>query len=325
LPEAWTFTTGAFPAGRPGLPWIAIVDSGIDITHPDLPVNTKVFVGPNRTTAAGTAARDQTGHGTRVAGIAGAVGNNGVAIAGASWSAVLAAIKVFEPNRRATQSALARGLQDGAALGRRVINYSGAGARTEAKASGVQFVNQADKVLVAAAGNQSRHDRRYPAGFSEKECFPNPPNPAQLRCYNTSTLSVGATDKNDRRADFGGGLGSNYGTWVKVYAPGICVLTTVRPGDVVAAAGDPCLPPPLLAPPAGANLDFVEGTSIAAPLVSGVAALMNAAKPSAGGALAFGQIPDLADNTGNNDPDGNRILRLNAFRAVRCAATNVCQ
>ena len=320
LPKAWSFTTGAFPAGRPGLPWIAILDSGIDVTHPDLPVNAKVIVGPNRTTAAGTAARDQTGHGTKVAGVAGAVGNNGVAIAGASWSAVLVAIKVFADDG-ANMAAYVRGLKDGTALGRKVINFSGAGPdRTETEASAVQFVNRADKVLVAAAGNDNSHDRQYPAGFNEKECFANRANPAQPRCYDAATLSVGATDKNDRRAGF-----SDYGTWVKVYAPGVCILTTVRADDATAAAGDPCLPPPLLAPPAAARLNFVQGTSFAAPLVSGVAALMNAAKPSAGGALAFGQIPDLADDTGNNDPDRNRIVRLNAFRAVRCAATNVCQ
>jgi hypothetical protein len=322
LPLAWSFTTGQIIPRPASFPLIAIVDSGVDVTHGDLPLNAKVTLGSNwiNPLGGGAASNDQCGHGTAVAGIAGAVGNNRFAIAGASWSAFLIAIKVFAPAGGAcpgTTATFAAGLKEAVDLGATAINLSGSGpTRTESEASAVQYINRANRVLIAAAGNRNNNVRRYPAGFNERECFGAAPD---QRCYSASVLSVGATEMDDTRSGF-----SNYGTWVRIYAPGSCILTTVRAGDPTAMAGDPCLMG-ANPPPAGDRLNFFRGTSFATPLVSGTASLMISARPNGGGSFAFGNIQDLTDNTGNNDPDGNRILRVNAFRAVRCAATNVCQ
>jgi hypothetical protein len=313
-PLAWSFTTGAILPAQTMVPFIAIVDSGVDVTHPDFAGKTP-RIGTNWINRTGTATTDETGHGTKVAGVAGATGNNATAIAGASWSALLIPIKVFGPLGGDTSSTV-KGFREAVDLGATVVNFSGSGtARTETEAAALDYINSASRVLVAAAGNQSMNVRRYPAGFALSECF----GVLFVNCYTTRKISVGATDMADARAGF-----SNFGSWVFVYAPGVCILTTVRAGDPTVAAGDPCLAG-MAAPPAAARLNYVQGTSFATPLVSGVSSLVIAALPTAGGAGPLSTITQLSDNTGNVNTDGSLVDRLNAFRAVRCAATGVCQ
>jgi subtilisin family serine protease len=71
---------------------------------------------------------------------------------------------------------------------------------------------------------------------------------------------------------------SGYGPWVRIYAPDVCVLTTVAKGQPIAKAGDACLNE-AAAPVPAARLNFEEGTSYAAPLVAGIASLMRGVNP----------------------------------------------
>jgi hypothetical protein len=319
LPLAWAITTGSFPNGG-GRALTAIVDTGVDNTHPDL--NNAVRLGSNWINDTGGANRDECGHGTAVAGVMGASGNNGIGISGASWTTRLLAIKVREPEGappcagRGTIAAANRGLREAVDKGASIINYSASGAYSEARAAAVDYINSADRLLVASAGNSNSNVQVYPAGFGVKACFPPP---AGTRCYTTVNLSVGATTATDARAGF-----SNYGGWVRLYAPGECIISTVRAGDPLVMAGDKCLPAGAMVPAAAARLNYFDGTSFAAPLVSGTASLMHAANSALSAGSIRVRLTSLSENIGR-DPAGNIMHRMNAFRAVRCAATGLCQ
>jgi hypothetical protein len=141
----------------------------------------------------------------------------------------------------------------------------------------------------------------YPAGYNAVETFGN-------ANYKTLVISVGATDNADARAGF-----SQYGPWVKVYAPGAQILTTVR-------AADPC-------PRVGVAADRLcnkNGTSFAAPLVAGVARLLRASRNAAPIAIISDSLTTTLDNTGNTAPDNSPIQRLNAFKAIIQASAVTC-
>ena len=87
-PEAWDIATGSSDV------YVAIIDAGIDDTNPDLTDNVATEYGTN-TLNAGASARDDYGHGTHVAGIIGAKGNNGIGIAGINWNVKMISIKAL--------------------------------------------------------------------------------------------------------------------------------------------------------------------------------------------------------------------------------------
>ena len=202
---AWDVTVGA-----PGV-IIAIVDSGVSSTHPDL-------VGrllPGYDFINGDAdPQDDFGHGTGVAGAAAAAGNNGIGVAGVAWGSPLLPVKVLDATGNGTYSTMAQGIIFAADSGARIINLSLGG--TAASATLQEAVNYAwskSSVLIAAAGNNGNDVPVYPAA-----------------CQNV--VAVSATDANDARASF-----SNYGTYVDVAAPGVGILTTTAPDLYTARNG----------------------------------------------------------------------------------------
>jgi thermitase len=202
-PAAWDLTTGS--AQVP----IAILDSGVDPSHPDLAA--KLLSGWNFYDNNANWA-DVYGHGTKVAGSAAAISNNGVGVAGVAWQNPILPIRVADPNGYSTYSLLAQGLTWASDQGARVMNISFSGvAASSTVRSAAQYVHNRGGLVVASAGNCACND-----GTAE----------------NPYLLSVGATDPNDQLASF-----SSRGTYVDLSAPGTGIWTTINGGGYTGVSG----------------------------------------------------------------------------------------
>jgi type VII secretion-associated serine protease mycosin len=226
LDKAWDLGKGATTEV------IAVVDTGVLTTHPDLTGRT---VAGYNAVAPGTAPTDTNGHGTMVAGIAAANTNNTVGIAGAAWTARVMPVKVFGPDGTALDSDVAEGIVWAADHGARIINLSlGGPAESEVLHDAVRYAIGKGAVVVAAAGNTGDGTPLYPAAYPE-------------------VLTVSATDHNGTFTDF-----SSWGSWVDVAAPGMKITSTTL-GNAYAVG---------------------SGTSFAAPIVAGIAAIIRAKYPT---------------------------------------------
>jgi subtilisin family serine protease len=258
---AWDYTTGS----RSNV--VAVIDSGIDYTHPDLAAN--VWAAPRAFTvtlgsrtiscAAGTRGynavaktcdpMDDNGHGTHVAGIIGAVGNNGVGITGVSWNASMMALKILGVDGLGTIADAVEAVdfivETKAALGAdanvRVINASwGVDEFSEALDAEIAIANNHEILFVASAGSEGQNNDA------------NPHYPASGVAANI--ISVGSIDNTGALAGH-----SNYGaSAVDLAAPGDSTLSTLPNG----------------------GYGTMSGSSMAAPFVSGAAALVLARCPS---------------------------------------------
>jgi subtilisin family serine protease len=257
----------------------AIVDSGIDLGHPDLvgnvlPGNTFLECGSsgcgNGDWQSGSRPEDRTGepHGTHVAGIAGAVTNNRRGIAGVAPRTKLLAVRVLDSEGSGTFEDIALGIRYSVDHGAEVINLSlgalpgvGQGVVITGMFPEVQrairYAHGRGVTVVAAAGNEAFPVCDYPA-------------------FERGVVCVGATEKREAKASY-----SNFPVgdlldpaFLAVAAPGgelttifVCgegILSTVPPGE----GGDYCDYPRNLA------YDEIVGTSQATPHVSGVVALL---------------------------------------------------
>jgi subtilisin family serine protease len=273
-PMAWSVTRGG------GGPIVAVIDSGIDLDHPDLIANLVSgwdFVNND------ASADDDQGHGTHVAGIIGAVGNNGIAVAGVNWTARLMPVKVLNANGAGDQATVALGIRWAVDNGARVINLSlgasiPAGGSLPALESAVAYAISKGCVVAAASGNVSatlpKGTVMYPAAYP-------------------GVIGVGAVDRNNAIADF-----SNTGAFLDVVAPGASILSTYRGGGVT----------------------FMSGTSMATPHVAGLAGLILAARPSLSGDQVRAALINTATDLGPAGWDqqyGYGII--NAYRALATA------
>jgi thermitase len=204
LPGAWDLTTGS-PAVV-----IAVVDSGVDGSHPDL----AGAVDPGYDFVDGdTTATDGQGHGTAVAGIAAARANNGVGAAGVCWRCRIMPLRVIGPEGYAPNARTAAAIDYAVEHGAAVINISLYGENLNARLQdAVRRARAAGVVVVAAAGNEGGRIREYPAAY--------PP-----------VLSVGATEEDGRLTNY-----SSRGDWVKLAAPA-CAPTTQLGGGFGAGCG----------------------------------------------------------------------------------------
>jgi subtilisin family serine protease len=204
LPQAWDLT-----AGPPSIA-IAVVDSSVDASHPDLAGAVSAgydFVDEDSN------AGDLNGHGTAVAGIAVARVNNGLGAAGVCWKCRVLPLRVLRPEGFALKSVMAFAIDYAVAHGAAVVNVSLYGEdRNRALENSIRRARAAGVPVVTAAGNEGWTTREYPAAYSE-------------------AISVGATAEDDRLAGY-----SNRGDWVKLAAPG-CVPTTQLGGGFGAGCG----------------------------------------------------------------------------------------
>jgi len=181
---------------------IAILDTGVDSTHPDLAAQML----PGWNAADGSVnTTDVNGHGTAVAGTAAAATNNGVGVSGVAWNAKILPVRVTNnPDGSAYTSDIARGLSWAADNGADVANISFGVSGSATTTSAAQYMFSKGGLTVVSAGNSG-----IDPGYAD----------------NPYMISVSATDSNDAKASW-----SNYGAFIDVAAPGSYILTTNRGG-----------------------------------------------------------------------------------------------
>jgi thermitase len=193
--QAWEVTTGS-----PNIN-IAILDTGVDSDHPDL---ANKIISNVKFSNSGTTG-DVYGHGTHVAGIAAAMTNNGIGVAGLGYSSTIMNVKVLDDNGMGAYSWIASGIVWAADNGAEIINLSlGAPYASSVLEDALNYAWSKGVVVVAAAGNSGDTTPMYPA-------------------YYTNCIAAAATDANDAIAYF-----SNYGDWVDVAAPGVSIYSTLK-------------------------------------------------------------------------------------------------
>jgi hypothetical protein len=181
---------------------IAILDSGVDGTHPDLAqrlVPGWNFYDNNSNTA------DVNGHGTAVAGAAAASSNNALGVASVAGQAMLMPVRIADANAYAYWSTVAQGLTYAADHGARVANISYVGvAGSSSVRSAAQYMQGKGGLVVVCAGNNGVDENIAPT---------------------TTMIPVSATDANDALTSW-----SSYGAFVAMSAPGLNIWTTARGG-----------------------------------------------------------------------------------------------
>ena len=249
-PLAWSVTTGTASVA------IAVIDTGIDLTHPDLAPNLWTNAGETGLDAHGRDKRtngidddgdgyvddwqgwnfvagtnnpqDDHGHGTHVSGIVAAVGNNGTGIAGMAWGVRIMALKILNSAGSGTDSDLATAMIYATDHGARVINLSlGDPNPATVMEDAVNYAHGHGVTVAAAAGNNGTQVL-YPAAY---------PN----------AIAVASVDPGNGHSYF-----SNVGPQVALAAPGSNIYST-------------CL---------GGGYCYLSGTSMATPHVAGTAALL---------------------------------------------------
>jgi serine protease len=296
MPEAWNVTTGSSVTGPN--PVVAIVDSGVMLKHPDLAskilpgydfISDPSIAADNEAAAAGSnrdanpddpgdgevdrsdPTRDASYHGTHVSGIAAAIGNNRVGVAGVSWGARILPARILGVGGGAISDMIdavlwAAGIDSSNVPPSYphnpnkadVINLSvgGGGSCSSAEQDAFNQVIAAGTAVVVAAGNE------------DVDAWTTDP----ASC--AGVIVVGAVGRDGTRASY-----SNYGSRVSIMAPG----GDKNPGGgILSTVKDPN---------GKAGYDYKIGTSMATPHVAGVIALMRSLRPK----LTPGQLEDLLD------------------------------
>lgn len=201
-PAAWDMATGS------GIT-IAILDGGVESTHPDLAAHIVPgwnFYDNNSNTS------DVNGHGTKVAGVAAALGDNAMGVTGGAWNAKIMPMRISDPAGNLTYySIIANSLTWAADHGARVANISYIISQVATVQNAAQYMRNKGGVVVASAGNTGALDS-------------TPDTP--------TILTVAATDSADQRASW-----SAYGPVVDVAAPGVGIWTTTAGGGYGAVSG----------------------------------------------------------------------------------------
>jgi subtilisin family serine protease len=197
FPDAWSVTRGSSRVV------VAVLDTGVDRSHPEL----REALVPGYDFVNGDPdPNDDHGHGTPVAGIIGARGNNHTGVAGICWSCSIMPVKVLDSEGVGLDTVIAAGIVWAVDHGARVINLSlGGPGNTEDLENAIAYAVQKNAVVVAAAGNNGTTEQNFPGA-------------------SPLAVSVAGTNAADRRYSW-----SNYGSWVHVAAPG-CNFAPVRDG-----------------------------------------------------------------------------------------------
>ena len=251
--EAWNISTGHSSVV------VAVTDTGADWDHPDLEDN--IWVNSGEINGNGidddgngyvddiigwdfasndNNPNDDDGHGSHVAGVIGATGNNGKGVVGVNWDVSIMPLRIMGPYGASTTAAM-RGIQYAVDNGAQVINASWGGpGSSNAIYDAIAYANDRGVLFVTASGNEGRNS----------DSMSNYPNNYNL----PNIVSVGSTGVNDRMSNF-----SNYGaSTVDLAAPGEGIYSTYRNGGYA----------------------WEDGTSMSCPFVAGAAALALSVDPN---------------------------------------------
>ncbi|MGE5239686.1 MAG: S8 family serine peptidase, partial [Chloroflexota bacterium] len=296
-PQAWGITTGSSTTV------VAVIDSGIDYSHPDLAPNMWVnekelngkpgvdddgngyiddIYGINAITNNGDL-MDDCGHGTHVSGTIGAAGNNSIGVVGVNWNVKIIGCKFLDWSGSGSTADALECLEYVKALKDRGVNIVatnnswGGGGYSSSMYEAIRA--QGDILFVAAAGNSAFDADEYafyPAAYE----LPN-------------VVSVAATDYNDAKASF-----SNYGRrTIYVGAPGDEILSTLP----------------------GGSYGAYSGTSMATPHVTGLAALLKSQDQGRDWKAIKNLILSGGDDLASMDTGTVTGKRISAYGSVTCS------
>ena len=287
--SAWNITTGSRNV------IIAVVDSGIDLTHADLKAN--IWINPGEIAGNGidddhngyiddvygwnfiknnSNVTDDDGHGTHVAGIIAGEGSNSKGITGIMWSATIMPLKFLDSKGNGYVDDAVSAIRYATKMGASIISCSWGGSEYSQALKDVIDTSFALVVCAAGNGDSGTNDDVspvYPACFTSK-----------------NIISVAATDENDELASF-----SDYGlNSVDVAAPGTSIFSTLP----------------------GSHYGYMQGTSMAVPYVTGLAGLIKSLRPD----LTALQIKyTILNNVDYISSLAGKVLtggRINAFKAL---------
>jgi subtilisin family serine protease len=278
---------------------VAVIDTGIDANHPDLAgvaLPGITFVSsPDPSCTAGTVI-DDNGHGTHVAGVIAANGNNGQGVAGVAFGVRILPVKALDCTGSGLLSDVASGVTWATDHGARVINISlGSSSAQATLQDAIRYAIAHNVLVVAAAGNcgvtstrcASVNEPQYPGAYPE-------------------TLAVAAVDQGDVHAAF-----SNSSGYVGISAPGVRIWGTTPTYPTTLSRQNP----------SSAGYAAFSGTSQAAPLVAGIAALMLSGEPGLTAPQLADRLRATADDLGA--PGMDPVFgagKANALRAVTTGA-----
>lgn len=271
--EVWSASTGAGVT-------VAVIDSGVDPGHPDLQANLlpmidEVAARSRKDVSYGRdyAGKDGNGHGTHVAGIIGAVANNGRGVRGAASGVKLLPIKVTSALGETDDVTIAKGIYDAVDAGAHVINLSIGGPDPSLLLlEALNYAFNKGVTVVIAAGNESR-DVNYPAAFD-------------------GVVAVGALTATNEVASY-----SNRGPKLVICAPGggkagswegaaIYSTTPTYPCHITQTERNTT------------EYGYLAGTSMATPLVTAAVALILAHEPGLAPAQVRTRLAATADDLG---------------------------
>ena len=242
-PTAWDLETGSTSI------LIGIIDSGISmqavggLDHPDLNDSSRYILGTDFVD--GGTPRDLNGHGTHVTGISAAESNNSQGVVGMNWHSPVYICRTLDASGNGGSADFADAVEEITDYAiahnmKAVINYSAGGGANQTKRDACQYAHDHGMIICAATGNDNHGSVIYPAAYSTQF---------------DAVIAVGSTDSDDTVSSF-----SNVGPEVTVVAPGRNIMST--------------MPTYSVGIPANLNYDYLDGTSMATPLVTGLVALM---------------------------------------------------
>ena len=256
---------------------VAVIDTGVAAGHPDL--KGQVLKGIDVVNGDDDATDDH-GHGTHVAGTVAAASNNRRGVTGVAWGVRVLPVKVLGAGGSGTSCDVFAGMVEAVDAGAHILNLSlgAAGTCPAAFRLAVEYATYKKVLVVASAGN---------------DALQGGPSAAPANC--TGVLGVGATDPNDKPGVF-----STFGPQVDVSAPGVDIISTALQAKTLRFV-----------------YESYSGTSMAAPHVSGLAALVKSKHPDWTPQQISDAITQTADDRGvRGRDDFYGAGRINAARAL---------
>lgn len=280
--KAWDITHGSAAIK------VAIVDNAVWVDHPDLTgkivAQRDTYYNTNNANPPTSGDPLEWSHGTHCAGLAAGSTNNGIGIASVGYDVSIIAVK-SAANNNANSIYGYTGIQWAANNGADVISMSwGGSGYSQSNQNIINTIHNMGIVLVAAAGNDNVTTPHYPSAY-------------------TNVISVASVDYNDAKSDF-----SNYATSVDLSSPG--GISSPGPSGLLSTTFNTSN---------FGNYDILQGTSMACPVVSGLAGLILSVNPALTPDQVEAIMKNNADDISAQNPNYTGMLgagRINAFRAI---------